>query len=68
MKTCLILRLFHKIYLKLEKIMNDLTALTAAVAALAAKVDAMKPGAPDVSPQIAGLVDQVNAIAAKIPA
>lgn len=48
--------------------MNDLTALTAAVAALSAKVDAMKPGAPDVSPQIASLVDQVNAIAAKIPA
>lgn len=48
--------------------MNDLAALTAAVVALAAKVDAMPHGAPDVSPQIAALVDQVNAITAKIPA
>lgn len=58
-------RSHHKL---MRHIMNDLTALTAAVAALAAKVDAMKPGAPDVTPQLATLVDQVNAIAAKIPA
>lgn len=53
--------------------MNDLTKLTAAVADLSAKVDAMNAKPPvtpgvDIQPAIDALTDQVTAIAAKIPA
>lgn len=53
--------------------MNDLTHLTAAIADLAAKVDAMNAKPPvvpavDIQPAIDGLTTQVAAIAAKIPA
>lgn len=65
---CLI-RILRKILKQQVKIMNDLSKLTAAVADLAAKVDAMnaKPPVSD-QPAIDALTDQVTAIAAKIPA
>lgn len=70
--VCLI-RILRKILKHLVKIMNDLTNLTAAVADLNTKVDAMnaKPAPavpPDIQPAIDDLTNQVAAIAAKIPA
>jgi hypothetical protein len=66
---CLI-RILRKILKQQVKIMNDLSKLTAAVADLAAKVDAMnaKPQPVSDQPAIDALTDQVTAIAAKIPA
>lgn len=71
-QICLI-RLLRRILKHQVRIMNDLSKLTAAVADLNAKVDAMNAKPPvvpgvDIQPAIDALTDQVVAITAKVPA